>query len=586
MLCAVVPWTLGVSMPASALGQGAARPVDARQQLAARLDEHLTRLSAFGFSGGVLVVRDGEIVLCKGYGVAERSAGIPFTADTAFEIASVTKQITAAAVLKLEMMGKLRTSSRTAELLEGVPEDKAGITVHQLLTHTAGLERGEGDRSAVVGRGERVAFILGRPLISKPGTSYSYSNWGYTLLAAVIESCSGQTFQAFVREQFFDPLGMSRTGFYGDSSRWPRASVAHSYFETVEEGCPLDWPLTWAATGGGYVISTLPDLFRWETELRSGAILSAEAKQKLFSPYTKTDGSFDYAYGWHAGKSAAGQHLVFHAGYYKSFGTEYRRYLDDDLAVFVVTNEGYLGGTGQQVAVTDTVARIALGGEPPELPAVVRLEPEALARYCGTYELPSGSRLELRMRGARLMAEPAGQDAFDALFFADRAEPPDFDGLNAQAGALVELTLAGEADELASSLDPALAEAYRPMFDAGWSGLAKQFGPLGDFEVLGTAPFPSNDAWLRTYVRLDFERAPVIITFGYRDGGLFDLTTWEGAPNPGAVTLAPLSATTFATYDLWTGKTSSIEFRISQDGMVDQLTLDAHSRKIPAPRAH
>jgi CubicO group peptidase (beta-lactamase class C family) len=348
ILCAIMAWISCTASAARAQDQSVADSADARQALAARLDGYLTRAAAFGFSGAVLVVRNGEQVLCKGYGIADRSTAKPYTSDTAFEIASVTKQITAFAVLKLELMGKLQTSRRIEEFLDGVPADKAEITLHHLLTHTAGIERGEGDRSAVVGRDEMVAHILGRPLIAPVGERYSYSNWGYTLLAAVIERCSGQTFQGFLRQELFEPLGMTQTGFWGEASRWPRASVAHSYFETIEEGCPLDWPLTWRATGGGYVISTLPDLFRWETELRSGSILSAEAKQRLFTPQVHTDGTYDYAYGWHVGSSAAGTRLAFHAGYYKNFGCEYRRYLDDDVAVIVATNEGYLGGTGSR----------------------------------------------------------------------------------------------------------------------------------------------------------------------------------------------------------------------------------------------
>jgi CubicO group peptidase (beta-lactamase class C family) len=584
VLGAAAACLLGASS-AGALTQAGEGAGDVRQELAAKLDDYLTRSAAFGFSGAVLVVRNGELVLCKGYGIADRSSATPFTSDTAIDLASVTKQITAAAVLKLEMLGKLRTSDRIAEFLEGVPGDKSEITLHHLLTHTAGLERGEADPSALVGRDDMVARILARPLIAEVGASYSYSNWGYTLLAAVIERCSGRSFQGFLREQFFDPLGMSKTGFYGDASRWPRASVAHSYLETVEQGCPVDWSLTWSATGGGFVITTLADLLRWETELRSGTILSAQAKQKLFTPYTHTDGSYDYAYGWHVGRSSAGKRLAFHTGYFRGSGCEYRRYLDDDVSVFVATNEGYLGGTGQQVALSDTVAHIARGGEAPELPPVVAMEPAALARYCGTYELPSGSRLVLRMHGARLMAEPEGQDAFDALHFADRAEPPNFSAIDDQAGALVEVTSAGDPDALADAVGPAVADAYRPMFDQDWHGLVEQFGPLQGFEVLGTAPYPSNDAWQRTYCRLEFERGPVIVTFGYRNGALFDLSTWEGAPNPGAVTLAPLSAETFATYDLWTGKATTITFRLDPDRKVEQLTLNAHGRQIAAVRA-
>ena len=104
------------------------------------LDEYMTRLEALGFSGGLAVVKGGETVLLKGYGRADREHGIPMGPDSVFSLGSITKPFTAAAILRLQELGKLKTSDPISRFFEGVPEDKAGITLEHLLTHSSGLE--------------------------------------------------------------------------------------------------------------------------------------------------------------------------------------------------------------------------------------------------------------------------------------------------------------------------------------------------------------------------------------------------------------------------------------------------------------
>jgi hypothetical protein len=237
----------------------------------------------------------------------------------------------------------------------------------------------------------------------------------------------------------------------------------------------------------------------------------------------------------------------------RSFGTEYRRYIDDEITTIVASNQGYLGGTGQQVAVADPVACLALGKE-------------------------------FHTQDGHLEAEAVGQDAFD-LFVAPGAEQSRmFAKRNAQAAVMIEATRRGDREALKKSLSEKDAEAYGQAMDPGWSSLVKQFGPLRRFAVLGTAPYPFTDDWFRTYARLEFERASVVVTFGYRDGVFFDLSTWEGVANPGALVVAPLSGPKFTTYSLWTGKGTAMEFHSDPGGKITEVRVDAQRHPVTAVR--
>src|SRR6185369_9551963 len=159
------------------------RPNEIRQGAeAARVDEYLARLLPNGFSGAVLIAMvpkggnwatDGRVVLKKAYGLANRETGLPYTVDMVSCIGSVTKQFTGAAIMKLEMMGKLKTGDPISKYLPGVPADKAGITIHQLLTHTAGFsgDLGGMDEEPIT-REALLSKVLAAPLVAKPGEAF------------------------------------------------------------------------------------------------------------------------------------------------------------------------------------------------------------------------------------------------------------------------------------------------------------------------------------------------------------------------------------------------------------------------------
>jgi len=176
-----VAWPLLLFRPAAA--QVPAPLGDAETRT--RLDEYMAERASAGFSGVVIVARDGKVLLQRGYGYLDAGKTRPVAADSVFTTGSITKQFTAAAILKLEMQGRLKTNEAMARYLPGVPDDKRAITIHQLLTHTAGFPPASGDDLEAIGRDAFERLVLSRPLAQAPGT-YEYSNVGYSLLAALV----------------------------------------------------------------------------------------------------------------------------------------------------------------------------------------------------------------------------------------------------------------------------------------------------------------------------------------------------------------------------------------------------------------
>ena len=206
--------------------------------LAKKVDDYLTGIVPFGYSGGFLLAKNGEILLNKGYGMAVRDKGAPNTEQTIFCTGSVTKQFTAAGIMKLEMMGKLNTSDSITKYLPDVPTDKEGISLHNLLTHTSGIGGDVGGDYEVAERDETVKKILAQPLRAQPGKEFFYSNAGFSLLAAIIERVTGQSYEDFLRSQLFLPAGMANTGYRLPD--WRNKVIAHWYIGDEDNGTSLD----------------------------------------------------------------------------------------------------------------------------------------------------------------------------------------------------------------------------------------------------------------------------------------------------------------------------------------------------------
>ncbi|HEY7545742.1 MAG TPA: serine hydrolase domain-containing protein, partial [Blastocatellia bacterium] len=484
--------------------------------LGRRLDQHLNRLADFGFSGSVLVAKGRQIVFHKAYGLADRARNIPVSTATVFDIASITKQFTAAALLRLEMAGKLKTSDPINKFLPNVPDDKSAITLEHLLTHTSGMG-GVLNGTESVTRDQFIAGILRQPLASKPGTAYAYSNAGFTLLAALIELVSGQTYETFLSEQLFKPAGMTNTGFYEDKSRWDSGLVAHGYDEDTDKGAPTEWKPDYRFRGSSYVLTTAGDLFKWEMALRGDAILSKEAKRKFFSAPAPTDEpGRSYGYGWVAEKTARRTALISHDGIGFGFNSIFQRYTDEDVTIVALSNK-LMGRFLPMAPLGRDLSAIVFDGKTTELPASIPAAKSSLEKFAGVYRLPSGAQLKVVSDG-NLKISAEGQEAIELLAGATASERKTLEDLSSRARAALEGVARGNFDPMIKEMK-GRAEPDEIKKDIGdwWARFTNRHGQFKSLDVLGTVP--ETEAMM-TYVRLNFERGEEYRRCRWENGSL------------------------------------------------------------------
>jgi CubicO group peptidase (beta-lactamase class C family) len=329
--------------------QDPAAPATEPRRVDPSVEEFLDHTLPDEASGTVVAARDGEIAHCKGFGLADREAKVAAGCDTAYDIMSMTKQFTAAAILKLEMMGKLSVSDPMSEFLGPVPDDKRAITVHHLLTHTSGLTDQLGGDYEALSRKEMLDGALESELRSAPGTEYSYSNLGYSILAAIVEKASGTSYERFLASHLFEPAGMRQTGYVLPA--WKPDQVAVEYDENGEpKGKPFDHPWAedgpyWNLRGNGGLLSTARDMFRWHAALEGDQVLSESAKDKMFESHVPEEEGGDsyYGYGWVVSPTDEGRIVWHDGGNGWSFGVM-ARFPDQDTVVFWVSNHAYNDG--------------------------------------------------------------------------------------------------------------------------------------------------------------------------------------------------------------------------------------------------
>lgn len=251
------------------------------------IESMFAEAAADGFVGAALVTLDGQRRFAQGYGFANETTQAPNTTHTAFDVGSLMKDFTAAAVFLLDEQGRLSVSEGLASVLPDVPDDKAAITLLEIVQHRAGFQEyhdTEGDFEPMT-RSEARARILGEELLFEPGTDEEYSNAGYTLLADVIETVSGQPFTDFVRQELFAPAGMKESGFYSDGL-WQTVETAVGYgSDTFGDNDPATWPYTWALVGNGGLVSTVEDLERWLDALEAGKVLAPATFETMRAEY-------------------------------------------------------------------------------------------------------------------------------------------------------------------------------------------------------------------------------------------------------------------------------------------------------------
>jgi len=308
----------------------------AQEKTSAKLATYMqAQADVNNFSGTVLVTKNGAILLKKAYGLADYEWRIKNTIDTKFQLASVTKQFTAAAILQLVDSGRLSLNDKLSKFFPDYPKADS-ISIHMLLSHTSGLAMGFKEIAlSSISSDSAYAAIKKIPFECSPGTKSAYSNIGYYLLAKIIEKVSGEHYASFLKKNIFDKAGMSNTGVSNnDSIVTKKAKVYYPNAEGFIHNPHINWEINLGHDG---IYSTVENLAIWDKALYGTTILSAAMKEKMFTPYSAENWGYGFIINPFYNH---GHYLIAHDGGFFGTMTSFNRFTEDKLFVTVLSNNG------------------------------------------------------------------------------------------------------------------------------------------------------------------------------------------------------------------------------------------------------
>lgn len=535
----------------------------------AEIDAYLERCVPFGFSGQVVIERDGEVVLDGAYGWADRGAEVRVTPATAIGAASMTKSFTAAAVLLLVQEGRLALRDPAARYVE-LPEPLAAITIEQLLAHTSGLPYAvTGDDWEVTDPDELLRRLRSARLEAEPGARFAYSNAGYALLARVIEAVSGERYEDFVRERVLEPAGMTRSGFLHGTA--PLAGpLSRCSWRLHEWGDPRAWPLDAALRGAGDLFTTAGDLRRWQEALRAGTVLDAETVATYLEPRVAVQERVEYGLGWFHVRTTDGLHRIEHGGDWKrGFNGLARVYPERRIGLFLTCNARLASGTWPRFVLQDRLEDRLLRDRPlPLPPATVAPDAAALERSCGEYGEDPAERVRVVRDVDVLRIEPRGPRAATLLLGTDeRVEETVWAAADG-----VQAFLAAMAADPVAALDERFAgePAARDLFLARWSHEVARTGPPTETLVLGGVPGPSGTTQIAAELRGPRGTAVALVYWSADAVAGLDL---DASFSDLVRRVAPEGPASFVGHDLETGLTFRVAFDVAANGTARGLRL-------------
>jgi CubicO group peptidase (beta-lactamase class C family) len=290
------------------------------------------------FNGSVLVVENDQVIYENTFGFANFETEEPLDAHIPFYLASLAKQFTAAAIIKLEEEGKLSLDDPLKKYLPMMPDIFDPIEIHHLLTHTAGVPDYINDleisEDGLTNMEVYKALITQKDLFFTPGSKYRYSNSGYVLLAMVIQVASGQIIEDYFQQNIFDTFNMDDAFVYSKATSKKKRVKGYTTQRKLN-----DYNLLTVGDGGIY--ASARDLYKWEQALNSGMYISKESLDRVYTPVVLTNGrSRRYGYGWEIGNNARGK-LVYHSGEIAGFRTYVERQLEPGNDIIILTNNSF-----------------------------------------------------------------------------------------------------------------------------------------------------------------------------------------------------------------------------------------------------
>jgi CubicO group peptidase (beta-lactamase class C family) len=390
------------------------------QEMSRKIDTLISAYVDLGkFSGTALVAWHGRILFEKSYGWKDFSAGRLNNSHTIYQIGSITKEFTAAVVLRLRTQRKLTLEDPLSRFYPDFPKGDS-ITIKHLLTHTSGIpdytHRPDFEAISVIPTNE--ASLLERlkqqPLEFSPGEKFKYSNSGYALLGYIIEKVTHEPYEKVVREMLLQPLKMEATGFDYKGLKSRDKAQGYTIFSVLEKKvCPVIDATEFFAAGGMY--STVGDLYKWHQGWQQGLVLDEQSEKAAYTPFKGT-----YGYGWDM-DSVYHKQVVGHSGAMFGFRSKMVRIPSDDLFIILLNNRSddpYL------TAISKGITAIVYQ-QPYTLPVpAAKLGEEVLETYVGRYNFDSTNFADILLIDGHLMGRsprktleliPRGMDRFRVM---------------------------------------------------------------------------------------------------------------------------------------------------------------------------
>lgn len=383
-----------------------------------QVDQIFAELNNPGVPGAsVAIVKDGKIIFKKGYGLANLEYNIPNSSSTVFHIASVSKQVTAFAVLLLENQGKLSLDDDIRKYIPEIPDYGKNITLKQLMTHTSGMrDQWElltmgGWRLDDVITTDQILNMVSRQkeLNFNPGDEHMYSNTGYTLLAEIVSRVSGQSFPSFTKDYIFKPLNMNNTLFYDDHEKIVK-NRAYSYHPDGKDYKKS--VLNYANAGATSLFTTVEDMSLWATNFEHPAVGNKTIIQKMNERGILNNGdTISYALGQEIGVYN-GLKWICHGGGDAGYRSFLSRFPDQHFSIIVFSNNAAFDAGGTAIKIADIYLKDSFTAETPgESGAEAKAssgftsDEELLKTYCGKFEVRPGYEVQISSESDKLYAE-------------------------------------------------------------------------------------------------------------------------------------------------------------------------------------
>lgn len=353
------------------------------------------------FNGAVLLARDGEVLLKKGYGIRNAEADTVHDAESIFRIYSITKSITSTVVLQLIEQGKLSLTDSIAKFYPDLPQADE-ITIEHLLSHTSGLYEFTREGAFENSEASLLELLAANPPDFPPGQSWSYCNSGYCMLGHIISKVSGASYEQTVAKHIFEPVGMKNSGFNFASLNSPKKAIGYRVF-TSDEKLPAVMESSGGPFAAGAIYSTVEDMHAFQQALLSGDLLSPDSLEIAWAGCSQND---QYGLGWQLGSRWFRRKVISHSGGAAGFRSNMTFMPTSGVIIVVFNNHEHANVSFLSEGIYDI-----LDGKEVVIPEEKLLSKSELVKLVGFYHVsdPRSMMIRTMIMDGRLAVERDGQ---------------------------------------------------------------------------------------------------------------------------------------------------------------------------------